>query len=209
MKINSVAFNENADTLGTVPTRGCSMFLRFSIACAALLIVSAGQAQSAIIYNESVDGDLPSSSPNLGSLAAGTNTVLGTVSMSPSDLDTFSFVIPKGSTVTGITVSVTERNSVFFNLRFDLYSGAGFGGTNLENVLTFGTSDTKNFTVTPLSDGTYTMGVGFQIGGSNVIMDYSVGISVTSVPEPSSFALFGIASVTGLVAARRRRPKAS
>ena len=182
--------------------------------CLVMLAVSVGQVQAAVIYDESISGDLASFPATvLGSLAAGTNTILGTATGSPSlDLDGFQFSIPVGFELIDITVSATEQGGNFFNLRFDLFAGSGYGGSNLENVLLSGIpSDTDSFSVTPLAAGIYTIGQN-QLS-SNHIMDYSVTLEVNdiggAVPEPSSLALLGVGvCLTGCgVVSRRRREK--
>ncbi|MCW6509960.1 hypothetical protein [Lichenifustis flavocetrariae] len=125
-----------------------------------------------------------------------------------SGFDFFSFAIPLlGSyTVNGIVSTASSKVSI---TAFDFFSAP-----LATSVIETGTKlSTKIYTLDPitLAAGTYYVGVKATGGNNSSATGYSGTLSVSSVPLPTSVALFGTAIAgLGLVgAARRKAQKAS
>lgn len=187
-----------------------------------------------INYTETVSGDLSNlgTAPTFLNFDVGLNTVSGTMGRpnrnSPIDADIFTFTLNPGEWLTSISIlTFAPVSAPGFAGSFFAISGSNtINLTNpsmhLSNRLINGTGEilalldagafsdtltgaqtqphTLGFTA-PLGQGDYT--IWFQELSTNV--DYSIGVTVSAVPEPSTYALCGAAALGGLALWRRRR----
>ena len=183
-----------------------------------LLIAGAFQsANAALLYDESVSGDLSDDnlSPTaLMALAAGSNVVSGGVLASPLDRDIFSITVGAGQQLVGIVLDtyVSGDDQSFFAVAagntiaslFDTTAllgnaliGAAPGampGDNILDDLGSGTFPGSTGFAGPLGPGAYTFWIQETTSG---IRDYALDFQVraSAVPLPSSLALLAIAIV--------------
>jgi hypothetical protein len=189
------------------------------------------QAQAAIVYNESVDGELSGTigSPTvIGTLDLGVNNVIGSTTSSPLDRDFWRITIPTGQRLSSVILrsySTTDAGGGGF---FSVFTGtlttiptndvAGqsqlLGGTLVgftagrlqgDNVLddlgVSAAAPNAQRFSGPLPAGTYTFWTQEATGNQT----YNYEFNVTAVPEPSTIALVGL--VVGAVALRRFRSR--
>jgi hypothetical protein len=185
--------------------------------CTLCLIVclNANIGQADIAYSEASDGDLagPATPTPLGTIDLGLNTITGQLSNSAGfDPDAFSFVVAGGQQLDSVSFTTVNGSGHFFafndgplsqfngsgNLISTLLGNGDIGTNILDGSLnSFGGSGLSGG---PLAAGTYN--VWFQeTGGATV--DYSLAISTSAVPEPSSAAM--IFAAAAVLASRRRR----
>lgn len=163
-------------------------------------------------YGEAIPNDLLSTgSPNLTSgYAAYFSTDTGSQTLSQS------LTLSKGTYTIGFDVFVPSNG--YSNPNDATFTGQIAGTTLLSSasVANIGKTDGVNTWVTIDStakvkkSGTYTASFTFTGGGStakDILVDrVFVAANSTSVPEPATLSIFGIA-VLGLAAARRRRSR--
>lgn len=200
-----------------------------------LLVIAAlalGGSLSAQIVNylESVSGDLSSSgaAPTFLNFDLGQNKVSGTMGRPNRnvavDADIFTFTVNPGEWITSINIltfsPVAAPGPVgsFFAISGSSTINQTNPSTHLSNRLITGTgeilpllaagsfSDTVGQPATlgltaPLGAGNYT--IWFQELSTNV--DYTIGVTLSAVPEPSTYAWGGAAALLGCVAVRRWR----
>ncbi len=159
----------------------------------AVMALASGTANAITLYDEAVNGDLSvgAADPNFGTLGAGINTIIGSISATGNgsdEFDGFSFTIAIDAIY---TVSVFNQDSVFVNFFNFTNQGSGpiTGPVNLTaGNLTFqytGQGNTGNF--------------GYQI-------DINVPGVVSVVPLPAALPLFGTGlAAMGFVGWRRKR----
>jgi MYXO-CTERM domain-containing protein len=181
--------------------------LKCLLGSALVLSTLAGAAHAAVVnYSESVSGDINRRS---FALDVGVNTISGTSGRGTfDDYDDFLFFVPFSSVLVGLTVTVNGTTGDHQLLGWDLFTD-GYGlGTNLGRV---GAPPefSSAFAGVPLAAGDYYMfqyeffrGVG---AGSN---DYTITLNVRelpqALPEPSSYALAGLALCAAALMRRRR-----
>ena len=204
------------------------------LAAFAALALSGALPAQIINYVETISGDLSNSgaAPTLLNFGLGQNTVSGTMgrpnNTAHSDADIFSFTVNPGETVTSISIlSFAPVSRPGFAGSFFAISGANTinltnPSSHLSNRLISTTgeilpglaagafSDTLTGPQTqphtlglsaPLWAGDYT--IWFQELSTNV--GYTIGVTLTAVPEPSTYALTGAGLLCGLVVLRRRK----
>ena len=177
-------------------------------------IVAAAFAQHAtaavVIYNESINGDLPvtgSPLPNMA-LDVGTNTVTGRIGTSNGngfDFDSFAFTVPAGTQLTSLSVTMLpgpENTAIGVANQWYLFAGSPNyeGGSLLENMYVLA-PDTYTFTSTPLAANVYNLSAeGASYGGNPPAFgDYTFSLVVTSlasVPEPGTVIVWGLMFAT-------------
>ncbi len=79
------------------------------LACGLVLGV-AGAADAAVIYDETVSGDLTNNPVSIGTLAPGVNEVIGFVGV-PDIEDWFSVTLPTGLQIVGVSVEITQTST--------------------------------------------------------------------------------------------------
>lgn len=173
-----------------------------------------GAATGAVIYSESIDGEISSTSSvptSLGVLSSGQSDIVGQIGGGARDY--FTFTIGNDSTLESITlVSGTGTNHFFgiddqatFNDGGGFLIGALFSGAETESVDFLDTySDGGGFggsgvTGSSLAAGSYTILMNETAGGS-----FNYRLRLTAVPEPSSVLFLGFGA-SALLWSRRRR----
>ncbi|MCY2976872.1 MAG: PEP-CTERM sorting domain-containing protein [Planctomycetota bacterium] len=210
----------------------CYLFPRilFVFLCLQVCVLT-NLAQAALIYNESVNGELSGTigiPTVIGTLDLGINNVIGSTTSSPLDRDFWIITIPTGQRLSTVTLrSYTTTDA----------AGGGFMAVYTGTLTTIPTNDVAG--QSQLLGGTL---VGFAAGrsqGDNVLDDlglstavpnaqkfsgplpagtytfwtqeatgnqtYNYEFNVTAVPEPSTIALVGL--LLGGLFVRRRRAR--
>jgi hypothetical protein len=132
-----------------------------ALAAAVLVLAFAHHAVAAVvIYNESINGDLPvvgSPLPNMA-LDVGTNTVTGRIGTSNGDsfdFDSFAFTVPAGTQLTSLSVTMLpgpETTAIDVANQWYLFAGSpNYGGGSLLEPMFVQAPDTYTFTSTPLA----------------------------------------------------------
>jgi hypothetical protein len=177
----------------------------------ALLLALAGSfggaASAAVIYDENDSSDVTGIHPgvDLGTLALGTSTVVGTL---PGDFDAdwFQFTIGVGMQLDDILIAAFTGpggNVSFVGGTFTIFDVVNVGVNG--NSIGVDILDIAGPAST-LAPGTYSVKVGTGTNMNTYALDFVVS-SVGQVPEPASLALLGI-GIAGLAAARRRKQMA-
>jgi len=178
---------------------------------AAVLALFCANSVSAtpVLYDESVDGDLPSGFdlPQL-TLQTGLNIVRGETSVFATapgvDADSFSFVVPSRMTLVSGRVDVTDSFGDMTQVRWSFQDGP-FTDVSLLEQLIVSSPGSTTFTTTPLGAGTYfVIGGGFISPGGDHSSLYEFRLDVRAVPEPTSSSLFCL-GVAAALSVRTRR----
>jgi hypothetical protein len=104
-----------------------------TLAIILLLAAMAVPANAAVIWNESINGDLSSSeaAPTPISFGIGSNTIIGSVSGTPVDRDYITFTIPSGQTLTHLNlIGLSPDNIAFTSFNTGSTSFIPSGATN-------------------------------------------------------------------------------
>ncbi len=189
--------------------------------CVALALCSE-PAFSAVIYDESVNGDLPelaSATPTL-TLGIGLNTVLGsqfldTIGPSTSgDFDSFRFLVPTGARLIsiGFTSTITGTvggpvGSLYIDTFFDRFNNPGYSLIANEKINVLDPANPISGSLVaglPVDAGTYLLFQGQFVGDAEKRADWSYvwTLEVAPVPLPASGLLF--AGGLGLIGALSR-----
>lgn len=164
-----------------------------------------------VVWDESVDGDLSSTSVagTIVGLPFSDNQIIGTVGAAavPSDFEDFiTFTINPGETLDAVILNAFDpdflgtsgNTSTLFEVD---------GGTSWESPNTFGDTTmttalvgTNILPTTTLGPGTYTIRLGEGSGPAS----YEFSFLVSAIPEPSTVGLLGMLLVGGVIARRKR-----
>ncbi len=174
-----------------------------------VIIASPGWAKAAIVYDESIDGDVATETIFL---STGDNTIIGNRSWDVGsgllDNDSFFFTIANGFEITRMSVSTSSRlGEGLFQWRI---TDPDESNTTVLLVHTFNTGlihwlKTPAF---PLGVNSYelaSVAAGGTIG-ETLSLDYSwtISLAATAVPVPAAAWLFGT-GLAGLIGVRRIR----
>jgi hypothetical protein len=186
-----------------------------ALLASALLGLASAAAQAAVVWNESVSGDLSNDGQaptSLGALAPGSNVVLGSAGLNGQNLDRdfFSFNVPTGAILRSIMVQ--PNTTVFGNFSFlGIAAAPQISEINLLSFLHYGPGDVGTDILPALTaSGTLPSGVysvWVQDTGGPVVYGFDFVLQQASpVPLPGAAALFalGLAGLGG-VSLRRRR----
>ncbi len=190
-------------------------------------LMGGGLARAAVVYNESVSGDLSNSglAPTVLSVALGSNEVFGTTGRDGTtlivDRDYFAFTVPNGLSLSAVTVLPGTKNlgphgDSFIGLEagpdvtvlttattaagllgWDHYDSGDIGNNILPDMGSAGLGAT-DFTG-PLGAGTYSFWVQEASVGT---VPYGFDFTLTAAPEPDSWpmvlAAVGLLGIWGL-----------
>jgi hypothetical protein len=175
-----------------------------------------------VIYNETVDGDLPvTGSLPIMALDVGTNTVtgrIGTQTGFPFDFDSFAFSVPSGAQLISGSVAMTAtpgNQAVDIANQWYLFTGSSnYEGGSLTEFFYVYAPGSYTFTSTPLLANVYNLSAeGASYSGSPpAFADYTFTFVVTSlaaVPEPATFVVWGLTLVGVAVCGKQFRELAS
>jgi hypothetical protein len=177
-----------------------------AIVAAILALAFAHHAAAAVvIYNESVNGDLPvfGSPLPIMALDVGTNTVTGKSGNGGSgfDFDSFAFTVPAGAQLVSGSVTMVDSPGNSGDLvGIDWVLNAGSpnysGGSFLEFIFA-SSPGTLTFATTPLGPNVYNISASSagNTGGPPVFSDYTFSLVVTSlaaVPEPATLMMWAL-----------------
>lgn len=194
------------------------------VACLAILALFCRPSFAApVLYAEISQGDLSGdgNAPTAFGFALGENRVSGTMGREgagPVDKDIFSFVVPEGTWVTSLVLTLDPAENSFLALaagptiRTDVTHPTDAGQSHLSNMLTRQTGEilpalaafkefggTTSTATNPLGPGTYSM----WIQEVSTRVDYEFAFTV--VPEPGTLALLAVAGVAMAALNRRGR----
>jgi hypothetical protein len=172
-----------------------SIVRRVSLCAAVWVICTASTAHAAVIWTESIDGDLSFDSNNptvvAQPLTVGTSDILGTSTKTPLfpgvliDLDAAAFDVASLTQVTAIQLATDQTT------RVDLYQIIASTPQLLASNLTVNSGDLlATLSVSPLGEGSYVVRIGNN-GTTGSTMSYTLSMVVT--PEPATAGLFAAA----------------
>jgi hypothetical protein len=191
--------------------RGAAMkFLKKALLILAASMGGAGTSLAAVVYDESVSGDLSNTPSTLLALSEGSNTIFGSAIFASGglrDLDSFLFLLGPGQYAVGGFYEVLDRsmaaNTTQLRSHYDLYDSSLnlLGGYNADVLLDGGESI---FGMLP--GGLYGVNNAWMDrSGGGGSWDYVITITVANVPEPESLALAGAGLLIMAISRARRR----
>jgi len=184
-------------------------------ALVALSYIVFSSAQGAVVYDESIDGDLSDFglNPTVVHLGPGSNLILGTTGFGATEVDRdyFSLAVPSGAVLKSLTVlpGTTEGGDVSFigvqvgaqvTVATDASSADGLlgwvhygpGVVNRDILPRIGRGDGATGFTGPLGQGTYS----FWVQDFNrATYQYDLTLSAASVPEPEIYAALAVGLV--------------
>ncbi len=181
---------------------------------ALMLGLLAHTASAAVVYDESVDGDLSGvfAAPDALPTATGDNTLIGSVGQNGgtgatngSDADYLTITVPAGASLTTITLDAYAANPMNTSQSFIGYvNGAAFSGQgagDIDDNELFGFADLANPNLITAITGQPVLGPGdhsfwIQETASTVI-DYQFTFTVVPEPVSAGLGLLGLAIVAG------------
>jgi hypothetical protein len=181
-----------------------------SIVTLTVLIADNARGQGFVLWNEAVNGPLSETyvmPTHLGTLFAGTNSLLGTVQATPNEIgwvltnDYFTFQVPSGFHVEAVTLSVSQQILAWLGTTdFGTEIGHRFTSTTESLIPFFGGS--------PLDSSGYGMYMSDDLLQSiPTAVSYRLDFLVSPVPEPGTWALLALGGGALLGHAARRRRK--
>jgi len=192
----------------------CSMLLLLALAAAESPV-----SQGAVLWDESLNGDLSNSglSPTSLSLSTGSNRILGSTGDSGQgvDRDYFTFTLPVGSTLSSITLlSNTLISGNFSFIGFQTGSQvtvqpSGAGGQALLGWTHYANSDVGTDILPaitgggPLASDTYAVWV--QDTGGPATYGFDLGVTTVPLPPAAILLLSGLLG-SGLIRRRATSP---
>jgi hypothetical protein len=199
------------------------------VACGVALMMGGGLARGSVIYDESISGDLSNSrlAPTALTVALGSNEVLGTTGKNANtliiDRDYFTFAVPQGMLLAGITVLpgtqtlgplgdsfigmeagpqvtvLTSATTAAGLLGWDHYDTGDIGNNILPDMGAAGLGATGF--ISPLPAGTYSFWVQEASVGT---VSYGFDFTVTAAPEPRSWTMLLAGSALMMLYVSRR-----
>ena len=188
-------------------------------------------AQGAVIYNETVSGDLSNSglAPNVVTVGLGSNQIFGTTGSSAGtvDRDYFTFSVAPGLQLSAITILpgtttggalstsfIGVQAGTQVTLATNASSAAGLLGwwhygpadvnSNILPEMAIPANGSSGFSV-PLGSGNYAFWVQ-ELSASSFNYGFDFTITPAAIPEPASYiTMFSALGVLGLVLRRSRR----
>ena len=161
-------------------------------------------AIAAVVYDEDIDGDIPSGpGPTIG-FSLGVNTIIGHASFDvittpfSSDFDYYDFTIPANSFVSNVVYSYSvvanEGNSTFRTVVHLKEKSLNFNSSHPTVISIVSGSGTQNISLTglPLVE-LYQWKEEYQSSNlpqERVFWDYSTSYTIAAVPLPASMFLF-------------------
>jgi len=183
-----------------------------------LAILGPRTSLASVVYSETASGDLPGdqSAPLLiGSFGLGTNTVLGHYSLDsdtvgPGAGDTFGLTLSAGQHIDSIVLHVTDNTNVADQFSLTIFQSP-FTQVD-QQVLSPGGEGSFSFApFATQSPGQYNFSIQAETGNDTANgFNWEWDINVTSVPEPSAWAmmLIGFAGL-GFAGCRASRKSAA
>lgn len=196
------------------PTSSTQNVMKRCVCLAAFVVFLCENPASAtpILYDESVDGDLPGLELTLLLLGTGPNIVRGetTIAFSPHfDIDSFMFVVPSGTRLVSGRVDLEDSVGDMVEVHWSFQDGP-FGDISLLESLTPSSPGSATFKTTPRGSGTYyVIGGGFVFDNDLASSSYEFRLEVSAVPEPASSFLMWLGIASALSFRRRRSSRLS
>lgn len=191
--------------------------LKSVLAICLALTAAVSSSYAAVVYDETVSGDLSGllGSPTSLSVSSGANTVIGEIgangnsgATNGSDADYFSLTVPSGGSLDTLTVDsyvpAGSSGSSFFGYTLGTsFSGQGFGDVDGFTLINAASGDVlSSLAGGSLGPGTYSFWLQ-ETAPTTVEYQLTIGITTTVIPEPATAVL-----ISGCLAAlvfRRRR----
>ncbi|MEM8670920.1 MAG: PEP-CTERM sorting domain-containing protein [Planctomycetota bacterium] len=175
------------------------------------------QSQAGIMFNESARGDIQNT-PDLGSVVAGENMIIGTLIFGSDPVDSFTFSLDDGLRIDDIALVVDPLDIIALN---PMSSFDGSSSTDPLWIHDFAFDISRSYSwvenefsgtsvVPPIEDsGSYRIDhlIGNRPGSYNYTVTISVSATQAVIPEPTSFAIFGAGLLGTFGLGRRRKPR--
>jgi hypothetical protein len=176
-------------------------------ACVFILLCNLNSATAAVVYNESINGDLSFSGggpagPKLIGLNLGSNEIIGSVQDDNDVFDPFAFLIPQGQVLESVVLlDATYSTALSFFDGLDATASNYIGGTfGLAQDL-IGQDLLALSGLTSLPAGPYSARF---FGSLEQFQEYHIDMVVSQVPLPATAWLFG-SGLLGLIGMARKK----